>query len=80
MLNLALVENGRLQGVELMRWGNPEGGAFREVKFNALIEDEATFAGYTIPTRVRVGWYLENRSFGSDGEFFRSQIDYAEYR
>jgi hypothetical protein len=44
-LNLALVEDGRLQGAELMRRGNPEGGAFREVKFSALIEDEATFAG-----------------------------------
>ena len=42
--------------------------------------DEATFHGYTIPTRLRVGWHFVNGQFESDGEFFRVSVDDAVFR
>jgi hypothetical protein len=64
------------------------GTEFRDVDFGGILEEEGTFCGYTIPTRLRVGWYfgsvgvaspLEKR-FESEGEFFRATIDDAVYR
>jgi hypothetical protein len=66
--------------VQLQRWGNPDGGPFRAVDFGAVAEDEQTFGGYTIPTRLRVGWYVGSPQFESAGEFFRVTIDDARYR
>lgn len=48
--------------------------------FGGLIEKEATFAGYTIPVRVRAGWYFGTDEFESRGEFFRVVIDNANFR
>jgi hypothetical protein len=79
-LALAVDGVGRLESVELKRWGNPEGGDFRYVDFGGLVEDEGTFEGYTIPTRLRVGWHFGTERFESDGEFFRVTIDAASYR
>ena len=79
-LELALDEEGRLQSVQLPRWGNPEGGEFHYANFGALVEDEKTFGGYTIPTRLRAGWFFGTERFESEGEFFRATIDDAEYR
>jgi hypothetical protein len=71
---------GRLEAVKMQRWGNPGGGAFRLVDFGGVMEAEGTFSGYTIPTRVRVGWHFGSPRFESDGEFFRATIDEATYR
>jgi hypothetical protein len=35
---------------------------------------------YTIPTRVRVGWYFGTSRFESEGEFFRATIEDAIFR
>lgn len=71
---------GRLKDITLQRWGNPGGGAFRESPFGALAEAERTFEGYTIPTRLRVGWYYGTPRFEAEGEFFRVTIDDAVFR
>ena len=73
------LDDGCLQFVALSRWGNPDGGAFRAVDFGAMVEQEATFGGYTIPARLRVGWYFGTDRFESEGEFFRVTIDDARY-
>src|ERR1700687_1835658 len=49
---------GRVESLKLQRWGNPEGGAFHYVEFGGLSAGEAAFDGYTIPTRLRVGWHF----------------------
>jgi len=41
---------------------------------------ERAFDGYTIPTRLRIGWYFGSERFESEGEFFRVTIDRATYR
>jgi hypothetical protein len=71
---------GSLLAVEMKRWGNPEGGAFANNDFGALVEQEAVFDGYTIPVRVRVGWHFGSARFEGQGEFFHATIDEATFR
>jgi hypothetical protein len=73
-------ESGELKTVSMLRWGKPDSGPFRYVPFGGLVEESCTFAGYTVPTRIRVGWYFGTERFDSEGEFFRASIDHAEYR
>jgi hypothetical protein len=79
-LDYMIGEGGELKAVHMLRWGNPDKGNFRYVPFGALIEEEQTFGGYTIPTRVRVGWNFGTNHFEPEGEFFRVTIDQAVYR
>lgn len=79
-LTLTVNNQGMLGQVKLDRWGNPEGEAFRSVDFGGMVEEIGTFDGYTIPTRLRVGWYFGSDRFESEGEFFRCTIDKAIYR
>jgi hypothetical protein len=70
--------DGRLLGAILQRWGNPGGERFSYFPFGATIEAERTFAGVTIPSTVRVGWW-----WGTDrqdeGEFFHARITDATF-
>lgn len=79
-LELVVDERGRLETVKLPRWGNPEDAEFHYVNFGAIVEEENTFDGYTIPTRLRIGWHFGTDRFESEGEFFRATIDDATYR
>ena len=75
------LNHGCVQSVSLARWGNPDGGAFRDVSFGACVDQEATFGGYTIPARLRVGWYFDDpQRFDREGKFFEVSIDQAVYR
>lgn len=75
-----LDREGRPLTVSTRRWGNPGGREFSLVPFGAMIEAERAFGGYTIPSRLRVGWYFGTERFESEGEFFRCSIDEAVYR
>jgi hypothetical protein len=79
-VELSLGPTGALRQVMLQRWGNPGGGPFRSLRFGALVEDEATFGGYTIPTRLRVGWHIGTDRFEPEGEFLRVTVDEARHR
>jgi hypothetical protein len=72
-------DDGRLQHVELMRWGDPDGD-FQYAPFGGVVEDAGTFEGITIPTRLRVGWHIGTDRFEADGCFFRGVIDDAAFR
>lgn len=79
-VRLKLGASGALREVSMQRWGDPDrSGTFRLAPFGAVVEDEATFAGYTIPSRLRVGWYLGTAAFEA-GEFFRATVDNAAFR
>lgn len=71
---------GGLERVKFLRWGNPEGGEHHYVDFGGVVEAEGTFGDYTIPTRLRLGWFFDSERFESEGEFFRCTIDNAIYR
>ncbi len=79
-LSLGIAGSGAVGSVRYRRWGNPEGGAFHYGDFGGWAEEERTFGGYTIPTRLRIGWHFGTERFESEGEFFRVTIDHAEFR
>lgn len=84
-LDLSIDAGGRLRTACIARWGNPEWAnhvqkEFHEYPFGAVVSDERTFDGITIPSAMRVGWYFGESRFESEGEFFRVTIDHAEFR
>jgi len=79
-IDVVLDGQGRIITLKLPRWGNPDGSDYRNVEFGMIAEEERTFDGYTIPARIRAGWYFGSGRFQSEGEFFRATIDEAEYR
>jgi hypothetical protein len=79
-VSFSIDASGRLLQTSMRRWGNPEGGAFSEAPFGGISEEESTFQGYTIPTRLRVGWHFGNPRFEPQGEFWRASITSAAYR
>jgi hypothetical protein len=78
-LTLRLGDTGQLQQAYFQRWGDPDQGTYRYENFGIYVEDEGTFSGYTIPTRIRAGWFFGSPRFESEGEFFRATIDKALY-
>jgi hypothetical protein len=79
-MTLAVDESGRPMHLCLPRWGNPGGGDFSSITFGAVFAEERSFGAFTIPTKLRVGWYFGTDRFESEGEFFRCTIDGADYR
>jgi hypothetical protein len=74
-----IADSGELKSGSMPRWGNAGGGPYRLIPFGALVEQSGTFGGFTIPTRLRVGWFFGTDRFNSEGEFFRVTIDDAKY-
>jgi hypothetical protein len=70
----------RAAGYSMPRWGNPGGGPFRYTNCGGYVDEEGTFNGYTIPTRMRVGWHFGSERFDSEGEFFRVVMDRAAHK
>lgn len=79
-LAMTVAPDGRLESVAYKRWGNPDGGLFRYESFGGVMEAEGAFQGYTIPTRMRMGWYFGTERFEREGEFIRIAIDEARYQ
>ncbi len=79
-LEIGIGNEGRVESLKLPRWGNPGGGEFAEVPFGGVAEKERTFGGYTIPTRLRVGWFYGTDRFESEGEYVRVTVDGASFR
>jgi hypothetical protein len=77
-LTLFVEPDGRLREIRILRWGNQtEDGSYGYIPFGGQIQEERAFGGYTIPSKVGVGWRL-----GTDHyfEFFRAQIEDAVFR
>jgi hypothetical protein len=79
-LELAIEPSGRLISIALERWGSPDRGPFRTLPFGGIVEAEGVFGGYTIPTRLRIGWHPGTPRFEAEGEFFRATVDAATFR
>lgn len=79
-LHLRVDHAGGLRSMWLPRWGNPEGGPHRYLRFGGSVEADGTFGGFTIPTRLRIGWHFGAEGFDEGGEFLRVQVDQASYR
>ena len=79
-LDLAIDDIGRLRSFSMLRWGNPDQGPFRLCPFGGVVEEECEFGGFTIPSRMRIGWYPTPTGFEGAGEFLQVEVDDAHYR
>ncbi|MBC8143251.1 MAG: hypothetical protein H7Y38_17635 [Armatimonadetes bacterium] len=79
-LDLAISDTGRLRAATLKRWRQTDGGDFGYRPFGGVFDEERTFGGYTIPTRLRVGWHGSENPGTWEGEFFRATITEAHFR
>ena len=75
---MAVDDEGRLTSDSvLQRWGNltPD-GSYQFIPYGGVMEEERTFGGYTIPTRLRVGWWYGTERYF---EVIELQVDSVEY-
>lgn len=80
-VHLAQGPSGEVQSISLKRWGeNDSRQGFGLLDFGGIAEAERSFGGYTIPSRLRVGWHFGSERFEQDGEFFRCSIETAEFK
>ena len=79
-LELSIDGQGRIFSISMLRWGDPEGYGYSVLPFGGIVKDERTFGGFTIPSKLRIGWYFGTDRFEPEGEFFRCTIDEAIYR
>ena len=70
--------DGRLLGVTMQRWGNPDGAPFGRYPFGVAIEAEQTWSGVTIGSVLRAGWWW-GTDRRAEGEFFRARISAADF-
>jgi hypothetical protein len=77
-LTVDIAPDGSPRFASVQRWGDqtPD-GRYAFVPFGIELEEERSFGGYTIPTRLTAGWRL-----GDEGafEFFRAEIIQATFR
>jgi uncharacterized protein DUF6920 len=79
-VELTIDGEGAVSSAKMLRWGNPEGAAFHYADFGALVDDERTFDGVTVPTVLRAGWSFGSDRFERDGEFIRITVDHVAFK
>jgi len=68
--------DGRLLETSLPRYGNQTPGLrYQYIPFGGLIDEEATFGGYTMPSRIRAGWWYDTNRYE---ESLRFRVTYAQ--
>jgi hypothetical protein len=70
---LGVEPDGRLRDVAMCRWGRDR-GRFGWIPFGMVAEEESTFAGFTIASKGRVGWWYGTPRWPA-GEFLRFTVD-----
>ena len=78
-VTLTVGSSGRLERIDVPRWDHPDGKAFHEHRFTAVMDGgERSFDGFTIPTGCSAGWWHCPDDCASE-EFIRFTIDHATY-
>jgi hypothetical protein len=62
-VTLRLGPDGALREVTLNRWGDVDGQPARPIPYGFRVEEERTFGGVTIPTRLAGGWHYGTDRF-----------------
>jgi hypothetical protein len=77
VLEMTLAPSGAVREIVGQRWSNanPQ-GAFRLQPFGGTVEAERTFAGYTIPSRIKVGNHYGTADYLP---FFQAEIRSARF-
>ncbi|HZU86039.1 MAG TPA: DUF6544 family protein, partial [Anaerolineaceae bacterium] len=79
-LEMEIDPEGRMKACKLRRWGDLNSGTFRYEDFGGEVDEERTFGGYTIPSRLRVGWFYGSQRFADEGDFFHATVEWAEFK
>lgn len=76
-ITITVDQQGRVMESVMPRWGNlTEDGSYREIPYGGVVEAEQSFGGYTIPSRMRVGWWYGTERYL---EVVRLQLESAAY-
>lgn len=75
---IAVDEQGRLTADSVLyRWGNlTDDGFYHYIPYGGTIEEEGTFGGYTIPTRLTAGWWYGTEKYS---EVLKLELVSVEY-
>jgi hypothetical protein len=76
---LTIGGDGRLNGVLMSRWGDPDGTGFARYPFGVHIEQERDFGGVRMPCVFRAGWWT-GTAREEEGEFFHATLTSAVFR
>ena len=77
-VELRIDEDGQLTSARMQRWSAPDERPWGRYPFGGIVDNEATFNGITIPSRLRVGYWIGTEQWAK-GEFFRCQITDAVF-
>jgi hypothetical protein len=73
-LSFTIDVEGRLRQVSLPRW---QADDRTYVPYGVLIDEERTFGGYTIPSKIRIGWWFGTERYD---ESIRLTIEAAQFQ
>ncbi|MCU1461113.1 MAG: hypothetical protein JWO37_1188 [Acidimicrobiales bacterium] len=77
-VELRVGDDGRLTSVRMQRWSAPDKRPWGRYPCGGIVDAEATFDGITIPSRLRVGYWVGTDQWPR-GEFFRCAITDAVF-
>lgn len=76
-ITLTVDEEGRVGEFTMQRWGNQtEDGSYRYVPYGGTIDEERVFEGYTVPSRLAIGWWYGTERYE---DVIRLEVDWAEF-
>lgn len=78
-VTVTVADDGRLRALSMHRWGTPDDRPPGAYPFGGDVSDHRTFAGVTIASAGRVGWWWATPR-QDDGVFFRYRISRADFR
>jgi hypothetical protein len=76
-LMLHIDDDGRLKEIWMQRWNSDQK---TYAPFGAAVEEEQTFSGYTVPSRLNIGWWYGSERYTTEGEFFRCSVHRMRFR
>ena len=77
-VQLRIDSAGRVQQVQIQRWGAPLGEPFARYPFGVTVSNETTFGGVTIPSQFSAAWFA-GTDRQAEGEFFRATVTDAVF-
>jgi hypothetical protein len=73
VVTVRVSDRGRLERVELMRWGTPAGSSYGQHPFGIELAGELRAGGYRVPRSVTEGWFVGSDRW-DEGRFLRFDV------
>jgi hypothetical protein len=78
-LTLAVDPEGRLREVTMQRHGDVDPPGWKALPYGFAVEEERAFGGYTVPSKLRGGWWYGTERYDPD-DASQFEVLAAEYR